>query len=118
MFPSVFEPDFSRKKKKSGLGLAIVHKIIKDHGGSIRVEQNAPRVRALSLNLPVRKRVTYSAGNQRTYMHEMEDLYFGYSINDSDRIIVVFALVKLFGFLGRLGIKQISPRRNLIRKKA
>jgi len=41
--PRVFEPDFSRKKKNGGLGLAIVHKIIADHGGSIRFEQNTPR---------------------------------------------------------------------------
>ncbi len=40
--PRVFEPDFSRKKKNGGLGLAIVHKIISDHGGSIRFEKNAP----------------------------------------------------------------------------
>ncbi len=40
--PRVFEPDFSRKKKNGGLGLAIVHKIIADHGGSIRFEKNAP----------------------------------------------------------------------------
>jgi two-component system nitrogen regulation sensor histidine kinase NtrY len=40
--PRVFEPDFSRKKKNGGLGLAIVHKIIADHGGSIRFEQNMP----------------------------------------------------------------------------
>ncbi|OGW36177.1 MAG: hypothetical protein A2X58_04845 [Nitrospirae bacterium GWC2_56_14] len=40
--PRVFEPDFSRKKTNGGLGLAIVHKIIADHGGSIRFEQNMP----------------------------------------------------------------------------
>ncbi len=40
--PRVFEPDFSRKKKNGGLGLAIVHKIIADHGGSIRFERNTP----------------------------------------------------------------------------
>jgi two-component system nitrogen regulation sensor histidine kinase NtrY len=40
--PRVFEPDFSRKKTNGGLGLAIVHKIIADHGGSIRFERNMP----------------------------------------------------------------------------
>ena len=51
--PRLFQPDFSRKKKKSGLGLAIVLRIIKDHGGSIRVEQNAPRGARFVIELPV-----------------------------------------------------------------
>ncbi len=51
--PKLFQPDFSRKKKKSGLGLAIVLRIIKDHSGSIRVEQNAPRGARFILELPL-----------------------------------------------------------------
>ncbi|HSA78715.1 MAG TPA: ATP-binding protein [Nitrospirota bacterium] len=53
--PRLFEPDFSRKKKKSGLGLAIVLRIIKDHGGTIRVEQNAPKGAKFIIQLPVRR---------------------------------------------------------------
>lgn len=51
--PKLFQPDFSRKKKKSGLGLAIVLRIIKDHSGSIRVEQNSPRGARFILELPL-----------------------------------------------------------------
>ncbi len=51
--PKLFQPDFSRKKKKSGLGLAIVLRIIKDHSGSIRVEQNTPRGARFIIELPV-----------------------------------------------------------------
>ncbi len=51
--PKLFQPDFSRKKKKSGLGLAIVLRIIKDHSGSIRVEQNMPRGARFSIELPI-----------------------------------------------------------------
>lgn len=51
--PKLFQPDFSRKKKKSGLGLAIVLRIIMDHGGSIRVEQNRPRGARFVVELPV-----------------------------------------------------------------
>jgi two-component system nitrogen regulation sensor histidine kinase NtrY len=54
--PKLFQPDFSRKKKKSGLGLAIVQRIIKDHGGSIRVEQNIPTGARFVIDLPVRQR--------------------------------------------------------------
>ncbi len=53
--PSLFQPDFSRKKKKSGLGLAIVLRIIKDHGGAIRVEQNAPKGARFLIDLPVQQ---------------------------------------------------------------
>jgi two-component system, NtrC family, nitrogen regulation sensor histidine kinase NtrY len=51
--PKLFQPDFSRKKKKSGLGLAIVLRIIMDHGGSIRVEQNRPRGARFVIELPI-----------------------------------------------------------------
>ncbi len=50
--PKLFEPDFSRKKKKSGLGLAIVLRIIKDHGGTIRVSQNDPHGARFIMELP------------------------------------------------------------------
>jgi two-component system nitrogen regulation sensor histidine kinase NtrY len=51
--PKLFQPDFSRKKKKSGLGLAIVQRIIMDHRGSIRVEQNTPQGARFVIELPV-----------------------------------------------------------------
>jgi two-component system nitrogen regulation sensor histidine kinase NtrY len=59
--PKLFQPDFSRKKKKSGLGLAIVLRIIKDHSGSIRVEQNTPRGARFILELPLAAKAVQSA---------------------------------------------------------
>ena len=53
--PKLFQPDFSRKKKKSGLGLAIVQRIIKDHSGAIRVEKNIPRGARFIIELPVKQ---------------------------------------------------------------
>jgi two-component system nitrogen regulation sensor histidine kinase NtrY len=53
--PKLFQPDFSRKKKKSGLGLAIVLRIIKDHNGSIRVERNEPKGARFVIELPVKQ---------------------------------------------------------------
>ena len=50
--PKLFEPDFSRKKTKSGLGLAIVLRIIKDHRGTIRVSQNDPHGARFMIELP------------------------------------------------------------------
>jgi len=39
----LFEPYFSTKKSGMGLGLAIVHSIISDHNGVIRVQDNKPK---------------------------------------------------------------------------
>jgi two-component system nitrogen regulation sensor histidine kinase NtrY len=58
--PRLFEPDFSRKKKKSGLGLAIALRIVKDHGGAIRVTQNEPRGARFFVELPVTERKVQS----------------------------------------------------------
>lgn len=50
---SVFAPNFSTKKKGSGLGLAIARRIVEDHGGEIRVEENTPRGARFVIELPV-----------------------------------------------------------------
>ncbi len=50
---TVFAPNFSTKKKGSGLGLAIARRIVEDHGGEIRVEDNLPRGARFVITLPV-----------------------------------------------------------------
>ena len=65
--PKLFQPDFSRKKEKSGLGLAIVLRIIKEHSGSIRVEKNNPRGARFILELPVKKKDEVRAENAVVY---------------------------------------------------
>ena len=50
--PKLFEPEFSRKKTKSGLGLAIVLRIIKDHRGTISVSKNDPHGARFTIELP------------------------------------------------------------------
>ena len=49
----VFEPFFSRKKKGTGLVLAIVHQIIESHKGDIRVESRPGRGTAFRIRLPL-----------------------------------------------------------------
>ena len=50
----MFAPYFSTKKRGTGIGLAIVHKVITDHRGTIRVEDNAPRGARFVIEIPAR----------------------------------------------------------------
>ena len=48
----LFLPYFSTKKKGTGLGLAIVSQIIREHNGSIQVEDNQPTGAKFIIQLP------------------------------------------------------------------
>jgi two-component system sensor histidine kinase HydH len=50
----VFEPFFSTKPEGSGLGLALVHRIAGDHGGSVDVHSTDGVGTAFTLRLPRR----------------------------------------------------------------
>jgi len=49
----LFLPYFSTKKRGTGLGLNIVSRIMQEHAGSIRVEENSPVGARFILELPV-----------------------------------------------------------------
>jgi two-component system, NtrC family, nitrogen regulation sensor histidine kinase NtrY len=49
----LFLPHFSTKDRGTGLGLAIAARIISEHGGSIRVEDNSPVGSRFVIELPV-----------------------------------------------------------------
>jgi two-component system nitrogen regulation sensor histidine kinase NtrY len=51
----LFLPYFSTKKDGTGLGLAIADKIVADHGGSIKVRDNAPRGSVFAIELPIKE---------------------------------------------------------------
>jgi two-component system nitrogen regulation sensor histidine kinase NtrY len=47
-----FLPYYSTKRSSGGLGLAIVNRIVLEHGGEIRIEDNQPRGARLVMTLP------------------------------------------------------------------
>jgi two-component system, sporulation sensor kinase E len=54
----VFEPYFTTKASGSGLGLLIVRRIVREHGGELSIESNEGKGLALTIRLPyVDKRV-------------------------------------------------------------
>jgi two-component system, NtrC family, nitrogen regulation sensor histidine kinase NtrY len=50
----IFQPFFSRKGRGSGMGLAIVQRIVADHDGVITVEENSPQGTLFRVALPAR----------------------------------------------------------------
>ena len=48
----VFDPFFTTKPEGSGLGLATVHRIVEEHGGSIRLESLVDRGTEIRIWLP------------------------------------------------------------------
>jgi len=50
---NIFEPFFSTKPEGSGLGLALVHRIVRDHGGDIDVRTERDLGTTFTLRLPL-----------------------------------------------------------------
>jgi nitrogen fixation/metabolism regulation signal transduction histidine kinase len=57
----LFLPHFSTKGRGTGLGLAIAARIISEHGGSLRVEDNRPVGSRFLIELPVAEQPTASS---------------------------------------------------------
>jgi PAS domain S-box-containing protein len=60
----LFLPHFSTKERGTGLGLAIAARIISEHGGSLRVEDNFPVGSKFLIELPVAEMPTTSAAER------------------------------------------------------
>jgi signal transduction histidine kinase len=51
----LFDPFFTTKDEGTGLGLALCHRIIEEHGGVIRVESAAGKGSTFKLYFPIRR---------------------------------------------------------------
>jgi signal transduction histidine kinase len=49
----IFEPYFTTKEGGTGLGLALTHKIVREHAGDIRVESRTGSGATFIITLPV-----------------------------------------------------------------
>jgi two-component system NtrC family sensor kinase len=65
----IFDPFFTSKDEGSGLGLAVSHQIVQEHGGFVTVESNLGKGTAFFVHVPVGKQVR-AATNRRTQVNE------------------------------------------------
>jgi signal transduction histidine kinase len=49
----IFEPYFTTREGGTGLGLALTHKILEEHGGTIRVESQVGSGATFIITLPL-----------------------------------------------------------------
>jgi len=104
VMPSIFEPFFTTKApgEGTGMGLAMVHGIVKQWGGEIKVADNTPRGAVFTVYLPI----TEEGGQPIVSPPEAEVLPTG-----GERILVVDdepPIAKMIGkILGSLGYKAV-----------
>jgi len=53
LLPRIFEPFFTTKAKGTGLGLAVVKRIIEDHEGTVEVRTEVGRGTTFTFRLPM-----------------------------------------------------------------
>lgn len=53
---SVFQPYFSTKKSGTGLGLMIVNRILREHGGQVGIDSNPGMGTVITLKFPKKHR--------------------------------------------------------------
>jgi hypothetical protein len=72
----VFEPYFTTKSSGSGLGLLIVRRIVREHGGEMAIESNEGKGLTLTIRLPYldkRVRMLEAGSRPENLGQEQED---------------------------------------------
>ncbi len=62
VLPKIFEPYFTTKIDGTGLGLTMAYKVVKEHGGDIRVQSEIGAGTTFSVKLPVMRRAQRMIG--------------------------------------------------------
>ncbi len=68
----VFDPFFTTKAQGSGLGLSIAHRIVKDHGGSIKIDSNHGQGTTVAVELPKAEAKGFEQTRRRPFKAEAD----------------------------------------------
>ncbi len=87
----LFEPFFSTKgpEKGTGLGLAVVHGIIRQNCGGLLVESQPHQGTTITLLIPVARESVSGVGNEPIYGDPMATHFTSFSTNNSECILLV-----------------------------
>jgi signal transduction histidine kinase len=66
----IFDPFFTSKDEGSGLGLAVSHQIVQEHGGFVTVESNLGKGTVFFVHVPVGKQVRATTNPPRAQVNE------------------------------------------------
>ncbi len=98
--PHLFEPFFTTKAQSSGLGLAVVHGVVKNHGGAVRVLSRPGQGSTFEVYLPL----VENAAPSRSRLAEPGPAGAGAVLVVDDDAAVALAAVRL---LERLGYEAV-----------
>ncbi|MCL6443221.1 MAG: PAS domain S-box protein [Alicyclobacillus sp.] len=74
VLPRLGEPFFTTKPNGAGLGLMTCHKIVRDHGGSLHIENRKPHGTHVEVRLPIMKDGTFNLSGKCTNDNDIEPL--------------------------------------------
>jgi two-component system cell cycle sensor histidine kinase/response regulator CckA len=100
LLPRIFEPYFTTKKDGNGLGLAISHRIIKNHGGYITVESRIEIGTIFHIYLPVSTEPILKANKKEDKEEKIIEGKGKILVIDDEEIIqeLVFNILTNFGY--------------------
>jgi CheY-like chemotaxis protein len=112
----MFDPFFTTKQREegTGLGLSVVHSIVAEHGGAIRVESTLGQGTSIRILLPAATVLDQPAPTaSHGELHRLTALAAGDVLVVDDEPMIGTTLVRLITHLGQRAIFVTSPEEAL-----
>lgn len=98
----VFDPFFSRKARSAssgtGMGLPIVHSILRDHGGGVQLRSTAGEGTAVDLYLPLSQEATTAGESPSEFVEERGDETLWVVDDDPGQRLILQRILRRLGY--------------------